>query len=173
MSRYEILKKNKGLLKKLWKYNKRGKLLYLVFITLFVSFWYGVLMLVFSGASVFLNVLSVILLFLWVYRIVFYEVRTPDLPALTGAEKRRFVYVSFLCFFILNAILHLDGLLFSPALTLLAGLFIVLWIAFSILDRFILDSTEVRVYFGILSLVAAGVALVDLLFNYLISINFI
>ena len=168
-----LKQKNKELLNKIWEFNKRGKLVYLILITFFVSFLYGVLRLIFSDVSISLNVFSIILLFFWVYRIVFYEVRTPGLPALKRSEKVRFAYILFLCFFILNAVLHFEGLFFSPALTLFAGLSIVLWIAFSILDRFILDNTQVRIYFCILLIVLLSVALTNLLYNYFISINFI
>jgi hypothetical protein len=122
-----------------------------------------------EGGLYFLNLIAFVLVFFWVSRIVFSDVRKDIKQPLTNDERFNFILVSSVCLLTLNFALDVSALFTSPFIVLCSGFFLILWIVSIIMDKAVLNGTYLRLYFKYLILVVVGVILIDILVNFIIK----
>jgi len=90
---------------------------------------------------------------IWAYRIMLSDLRADKKYAVTKKEKRWFLFITFIDVFILNVWFLDSGFSFLYLLIAMFSCSFLLWLIFMLLDRFILNDSEVRIYFRILTIV--------------------
>lgn len=90
---------------------------------------------------------------IWAYRIMLSDLRADKKDAVTKKEKRWFLVITFLDILILNVWFLNPEFSFLYLLIAMFGCSFLLWLIFMLLDRFILNDSEVRIYFRILTFV--------------------
>lgn len=90
---------------------------------------------------------------IWAYRIMLSDLRADKKVAVTKKEKRWFLFITFVDVLILNLWFLDSEFSFLYLLIAMFGCSFLLWLIFMLLDRFILNDSEVRIYFRILTFV--------------------
>jgi hypothetical protein len=104
---------------------------------------------------------------IWVYRIMLSDLRADKKGVVTKKEKRWFLFITFVDVLILNFWFLDSEFNFLYLLIAMFGCSFLLWLIFMLLDRFILNDSEVRIYFRILTFVIFINILLHFSFNFL------
>jgi hypothetical protein len=104
---------------------------------------------------------------IWAYRIMLSDLRADKKGAVTKKEKRWFLLITFVDILILNVWFISSEFSFLYLLIAMFSCSFLLWLIFALLDRFILNDSEVRIYFRILSFVI----FINIILHF--SINFL
>jgi len=104
---------------------------------------------------------------IWAYRIMLSDLRADKKSAVTKKEKRWFLFITFVDVLILNLWFLDSEFTFLYLLIAMFGCSFLLWLIFMLLDRFILNDSEVRIYFRILTFVIFINILLHFSFNFL------
>ena len=90
---------------------------------------------------------------IWIYRIMLSDLRADKKKSVMKKEKRYFLLVTFVDILILN-IWFLDAeFSFMNSLIAMLSCSFVLWLVFLLLDKYILNNSEVRIYFRLLVII--------------------
>jgi len=104
---------------------------------------------------------------IWDYRIMLSDLRADKKGNVTKKEKRWFLFITFIDVLILN-VWFLDAeFSFLYLLIAMFGCSFLLWLIFMLLDRLILNDSEVRIYFRILTFVIFINVLLLFFFNFI------
>ena len=122
-----------------------------------------------EGGIYLLNLVAFALIFFWVSRVVFTDVRNGIKQPITSDERFNFILAASVCLLTLNFALEVTALFTSPLIVLCSGFFLILWIVSIFMDKVILNSTYLRLYFKYLVIIIIGVILSDILVNFLIK----
>ena len=150
-------------------FNRRGQLLILIPATVIVLFLRFILYLVSDYGVLVLNIVAFVLIFFWVTRIVFTEVRMDKKTEPDSAQKRNFILIASVCFLILNFSLLVDQIIVSPFIVLSVGLFSVVWVFSLVLDKVILRDTFVHFYFKYLTLIVISIIVINIIIALIIN----
>jgi hypothetical protein len=147
-------------------FNRRGQLLILIPLTIVVLLLRLILFLFSDYGVLVLNLVAFALVFFWVTRIVFTEVKMDKKIPINSSQKKIFIYISSACFFIMNFTLLVDEIIVSPLIIIVSGFFLVIWLFSLVLDRLILRDTFVHFYFKYLSVIVISI----IIFNVIIAL---
>lgn len=149
-------------------FNKRGQLLIIIILTVIVLLLRLGLYFISEYGVLILNLIAFGLVFFWVSRIVFTEVRMDPRIAQNADQKRNFILVTSLCFLAMDFVLLTDELFVSPLAVLCLGFFLAASLFSSILDRLILKDTHVFFYFKVLSIIIILIVILNSIIALLI-----
>ena len=156
--------------KPLLDFNRRGQLLIIIAITLLILIIRGILLFFDDYYSVIgLNLAAFALIFFWISRIAIVEVRSDDKRRLKPVEKRNFILVSSGSFLILGFALMVNDVFITPILMICIGFFLILWLAFIFMDKFVMQDTFIQYYFKYLLIIVLCVSIVNITFYFIIS----
>jgi hypothetical protein len=94
-----------------------------------------------------------LLFLIWIYRIMLSDLRADKDKEVTKKEKACFFVITFLDVFILNLWFLHSVFSFQFLLVAIFSCSFLLWLVFLLLDRYILENSEIRIYFRLLSIV--------------------
>lgn len=89
----------------------------------------------------------------WIYRIMLSDLRADKKNAVLKKEKRYFLLITFADVLILNFWFLDAEFSFMNLLIAMFGCSFVLWLVFLLLDKYILNNSEVRTYFRLLVII--------------------
>lgn len=116
-----------------------------------------------------LNLAAFALIFLWISRIAIMEVRSDEKRPMTGSEKTKFILVSSGSLIIVSFALMVRDFFITPVLMICLGFFLILWLAFIFMDKFVMQDTYIRYYFKYLFIIVLCISIVNICFYFLTS----
>ena len=90
---------------------------------------------------------------IWIYRIMLSDLRADKKNAIMKKEKRYFLLITFADVLILNFWFLDSEFSFMNLLIAMFSCSFVLWLIFLLLDKYILNNSEVRIYFRLLVII--------------------
>ncbi len=90
---------------------------------------------------------------IWIYRIMLSDLRADKKNAVMKKEKRYFLVVTFTDILILNFWFLDAEFSFMNLLIAMFSCSLILWLIFLLLDKYILNNSEVRIYFRLLVII--------------------
>ena len=155
-------------LKPFLDFNRKGQLLIIIAITLLLLIARGVIMFFEDYYAVLgLNLAAFALIFFWISRIAIMEVRSDDKRPMTGPEKMKFILVSSCSLLIVSFALMVRDFFITPVLMICLGFFLILWLAFIFMDKFVMQDTYIRYYFKYLFIIVLCISVVNISFYFL------
>lgn len=170
--------------------NRRGQILILFAVTYFVLFlrallyflsgvdflWFippdyvtvDYMSYVNEGGIYILNLIAFALIFFWISRLVFSDVRKEIKQPLSDDERFNFILAASVSLLTLDFALDVSAIFMSPFIILCAGFFFILWMVSIFMDKVVLSGAYLRNYFRYLTFIISGIILIDILFILLI-----
>lgn len=115
-----------------------------------------------------LNLIAFAVIFFWISRVVFSDVRGEIKYPLTQDERFNFFLAASVSLLTLDMALDVSAIFTSPFIVLCAGFFFILWMVSIFMDKVILNGTYLRNYFKYLTFIIIGIICIDILFVLLI-----